>query len=111
MTEEGSSARGLRITRWWSARSKYRASRRSRPPSTTYFAGSLKGTRPEARIRNRRYRLRYALLIAGGLMVLVGGVWLLQGVGILPGSFMTGQPFWAMMGAIFLAVGGVLVGA
>jgi hypothetical protein len=53
--------------------------------------------------------LRYALLIAGGLMVLVGGVWLLQGVGILPGSFMTGQPFWAMMGAIFLAVGGVLV--
>ena len=42
-------------------------------------------------------------------MVLVGGVWLLQGVGILPGSFMTGQPFWAMMGAIFLAVGGVLV--
>jgi hypothetical protein len=53
--------------------------------------------------------LRYALLIAGGLMVLVGGVWLLQGVGILPGSFMTGQPFWAIMGAIFLAVGGVLL--
>jgi hypothetical protein len=53
--------------------------------------------------------LRCVLLIAGGLMVLVGGVWLLQGVGMLPGSFMTGQPFWAVMGAIFLAVGGVLV--
>ena len=42
-------------------------------------------------------------------MVLVGGVWLLQGVGILPGSFMTGQLFWAVMGAIFLVVGGLLV--
>jgi hypothetical protein len=53
--------------------------------------------------------MRYVLLIVGGLMVLVGGVWLLQGVGILPGSFMTGQPFWAIAGAVFLAVGGLLV--
>jgi hypothetical protein len=53
--------------------------------------------------------LRYLLLIVGGLMVLVGIVWLLQGVGFLPGSFMTGQPFWAVMGAISLVVGGVLV--
>jgi hypothetical protein len=54
-------------------------------------------------------RLRYVLLIVGGLMVLMGVVWLLQGVGILPGSFMTGQPFWAVMGTIFLVVGGLLV--
>jgi hypothetical protein len=53
--------------------------------------------------------MRYVLLIVGGLMVLVGSVWLLQGISILPGSFMTGQPFWAVMGAIFLAVGGLLV--
>ena len=53
--------------------------------------------------------MRYVLVIVGGLMVLVGGVWLLQGVGILPGSFMTGQSFWATMGAILLAVGGLLV--
>ena len=53
--------------------------------------------------------MRYVLLIVGGLMVLMGGVWLLQGVGILPGSFMTGQPFWAVMGAVFLAVGALLV--
>ena len=53
--------------------------------------------------------MRYVLLILGGLMVLVGGVWLLQGIGILPGSFMTGQPFWAVMGAILLAVGALLV--
>ena len=53
--------------------------------------------------------MRYVLLIVGGLMVLVGVVWLLQGVGILPGSFMTGQLFWAVMGAIFLVVGSLLV--
>lgn len=53
--------------------------------------------------------MRYVLLIVGGLMALVGAVWLLQGVGILPGSFMTGQAFWAVVGAVFLAVGGSLV--
>jgi len=54
-------------------------------------------------------RVRYVLLIAGGLIILMGGVWLLQGIGVLPGSFMTGQPFWAVMGALFLVVGGILV--
>jgi len=53
--------------------------------------------------------MRYVLLIAGGLMILMGGAWLLQGIGILPGSFMTGQVFWAVMGAVFMAVGGLLV--
>ena len=53
--------------------------------------------------------MRYVLLILGGLMILMGGVWLLQGFGILPGSFMTGQLFWAVMGAVLLAVGGFLV--
>jgi hypothetical protein len=53
--------------------------------------------------------MRYVLLIVGGLMILMGGVWLLQGIGILPGSFMTGQMFWAVMGAVFMAVGGLLV--
>ena len=53
--------------------------------------------------------MRFVLLIVGGLIALVGAVWLLQGVGILPGSFMTGQAFWAIVGVVFLAVGGALV--
>jgi hypothetical protein len=53
--------------------------------------------------------MRYALLIAGGLMILMGCIWLLQGIGILPGSFMTGQMFWAVVGAAFLAVGGLVI--
>ncbi len=52
--------------------------------------------------------MRYVLMIVGGLMVLMGGVWLLQGIGILPGSFMTGQVFWAVVGAISVVVGGAL---
>ena len=53
--------------------------------------------------------MRYVLLIVGGLIALVGAVWLLQGVGILPGSFMTGQSFWAVIGAVSLIAGVSLV--
>jgi len=53
--------------------------------------------------------VRYVLLILGGLMILVGAVWSLQGIGVLPGSLMTGQAFWAIMGAVLLALGVLLV--
>jgi hypothetical protein len=53
--------------------------------------------------------MRYVLLIVGGLIILMGGVWLLQGISILPGSFMTGQTFWTVMGVVFMAVGSLLV--
>jgi uncharacterized membrane protein HdeD (DUF308 family) len=43
--------------------------------------------------------------IAGVLLVLMGGVWILQGINVLPGSFMTGQTKWAVYGAIALVVG------
>ena len=52
--------------------------------------------------------MRWTLLILDGLMVVVGGTWLLQGVGILPGSFMTGQSFWAVVGALVLVAGAVV---
>ena len=50
--------------------------------------------------------MRIAQYVAGVLCVLVGGVWFLQGINVLPGSFMTGQTTWAVYGAILL-VGGV----
>ena len=52
--------------------------------------------------------MRWVLMILGGLMVVVGGTWLLQRVGILPGSFMTGQSFWAVVGALVLVAGAAL---
>lgn len=38
-------------------------------------------------------------------MVLAGLIWLLQGIGILPGSFMTGQVRWALYGAAAIVIG------
>ena len=50
--------------------------------------------------------MRIALNIAGVLCLLVGGVWILQGINVLPGSFMTGQTKWAVYGSL-LAIAGV----
>ena len=49
------------------------------------------------------------MTIAGVLLVLMGGVWILQGINVLPGSFMTGQTKWAVYGAITLVIGIVLI--
>ena len=38
----------------------------------------------------------------------MGGVWTLQGIGVLPGSFMTGQTFWAVAGLLTLVAGAAL---
>ena len=43
--------------------------------------------------------------VAGVLLALMGCVWFLQGINVLPGSFMTGQTKWAVYGAITLVIG------
>ena len=54
--------------------------------------------------------MRILLNIAAGLCLLTGGVWFLQGINILPGSFMTGQTKWAVYGCILILVGiGILI--
>jgi hypothetical protein len=49
------------------------------------------------------------IMAVGGLLMLAGLVWFLQGVGILPGSFMSGQTQWAVYGALAVLVGMGLV--
>ena len=49
--------------------------------------------------------MRIPMMIAGVLLVLMGGVWILQGINVLPGSFMTGQIKWAVYGGLAIAVG------
>jgi uncharacterized membrane protein HdeD (DUF308 family) len=49
--------------------------------------------------------MRIALIVSGVLCVLVGCVWILQGINILPGSFMTGQTKWAVHGALLAVLG------
>ncbi|MDQ6883706.1 MAG: hypothetical protein M3077_05635 [Candidatus Dormibacteraeota bacterium] len=48
-------------------------------------------------------------LVIGILAVLIGGVWILQGVAILPGSFMSGQRMWLLIGVVVALLGLVLV--
>ena len=45
--------------------------------------------------------------LIGVLMVCMGGIWILQGLDIAfqAGSFMAGDPQWAVWGAILLVVG------
>ena len=55
--------------------------------------------------------MRLVLNIVGVLCLLMGGTWILQGVNILPGSFMTGQTKWAVYGGGLMIAGiGVLIG-
>ncbi|MET1231873.1 MAG: hypothetical protein ABWY52_03370 [Candidatus Limnocylindrales bacterium] len=48
-------------------------------------------------------------VLVGVLIVAVGIVWIGQGLGFLPGSFMSGDPFWAAAGGVALVIGSVLV--
>jgi hypothetical protein len=49
--------------------------------------------------------MRIALNVVGAVLVFLGTVWFLQGVNVLPGSFMTGQMRWAVRGGIAAIVG------
>ncbi len=53
--------------------------------------------------RSRWVRAGWATVI-GVVLALVGLVWFLQGIGVLKGSFMTGQPVWAIIGLVLLAL-------
>ena len=53
--------------------------------------------------------MKIILTILGVLLVILGGIWILQGISVLPGSFMTGQIRWAIYGAIAAIVGVVLI--
>jgi len=55
-----------------------------------------------------RYQRRGRLITAASLVV-VGLIWIGQGLGLLRGSsFMTDEPFWAVAGALFVAAGATL---
>ncbi len=45
--------------------------------------------------------------IVGIALILAGGVWFMQGVGVLPGSLMSGQIQWAIYGGLAILLGAV----
>jgi hypothetical protein len=54
--------------------------------------------------------MKTTLNIFGVLLILVGGVWFMQGINVLLGSPMTGQIQWAWYGGLVVLIGvGLLV--
>jgi hypothetical protein len=55
--------------------------------------------------------MQLMVLLVAALLVLGGGVWLAQGLNLpfAPGSFMTGDPLWAVIGAAVVLAGLSLV--
>ena len=49
--------------------------------------------------------LKIAGMIVGALCVLMGVVWIFQGINVLPGSFMTGDINWSYRGGVLAVVG------
>ena len=49
--------------------------------------------------------MKMVLTIVGVILILMGGVWILQGVNILQVGFMAGQMQYALLGAIVVIVG------
>ena len=52
--------------------------------------------------------LRYIATLLSGPCVLIGAIWILQGVNVLPGSFMTGDIKWSVIGTCLAGVGAML---
>jgi hypothetical protein len=48
--------------------------------------------------------------VVGGFAVLLGGLWFLQGIGLVGGSFMTGSRLWLFIGLVVALGGFALLG-
>jgi hypothetical protein len=53
--------------------------------------------------------MKIALNFIGALLLIFGGIWFLQGINVLPGSFMSGQTRWAVRGGIAVVAGIILL--
>lgn len=53
--------------------------------------------------------MKIVLNVVGVIAVLMGGTWFLQGINVLPGSFMTGQIQWAAYGACAALLGVIIL--
>jgi len=49
--------------------------------------------------------MRLGSVVLGLIGILVGLVWILQGAGVLLGSFMTGQRLWLVIGIVVAVIG------
>ena len=52
--------------------------------------------------------MKLALQVFSGMFFLAGLTFFLQGINVLPGSYMTGDPQWAINGGIMMAITAIL---
>lgn len=52
---------------------------------------------------------RLTLVLLGVVALVIGGVWIGQGLNLIPGSFMTGNQMWFWIGLVVALVGLALV--
>lgn len=48
-------------------------------------------------------------IVLGVVALAIGGLWIGQGLGFIPGSFMTGDPKWFYIGLVVAIIGLVLI--
>ena len=53
--------------------------------------------------------MKWLLNIIGVILILSGAVWFLQGINILLGSFMSGDPLYSLLGILLVVVGMVIL--
>ena len=49
--------------------------------------------------------MRWLLIVVGVILDLLGTIWMLQGLTLLPGTFMRGDPTWVVIGIVMDVVG------
>ena len=59
-------------------------------------------------VPHTRVTVRLAVRIVALFALLAGAVFFFQGIGVLPGSFMTGRSEWAVIGAALVGGAGAL---
>lgn len=52
---------------------------------------------------------QWVLTVVGVVAIVVGLVWVGQGLNLIPGSFMTGDPTWFVIGAVVTLTGVLLI--
>ena len=52
---------------------------------------------------------RIALIVVGAIALIVGAVWVGQGMNLIPGSFMTGNRMWLSIGLVVGIIGIILI--
>ena len=53
--------------------------------------------------------MKWLLVIVGVVLMVLGGLWILQGVHVIPLGFMAGHPEYAVLGVVVMLIGAGLL--